>query len=313
MIGWLPFAVGKSAQIIKDWKPDIILASSGPVTSLIVASIVSKKHKVPWVADLRDLWVDNHYYSHPDWRKRIEVRLERTVLSSASALITVSEPLASTLTGKYRKPTKVVLNGIDFGDYPTHPVVPFRKGSILILYTGRIYEGKRDPMPLLQALRLLGPLNEKVHIAFYGDNLNSVCRQARQCGVTSLVSIHPPVPHRDSLRLQCESDILLLLLWNDPAEKGVYTGKLFEYLGAGRPVLAIGPPDCAAADLLRSQNAGFVTSDPSLIADNLRKWIDFKARCGIIPCFSKHGLAGLSREFQAGILSEFLRELLSQH
>jgi glycosyltransferase involved in cell wall biosynthesis len=309
-VGWLPFAVRKCAQTVNQWKPDVILASSGPTTALVVAWLVSKRHQVPWVADLRDLWVDNHYYSHPEWRKKIERRLERRVLSSASGLITVSEPLASTLRRGYQKPTRVVLNGIDFDDYPAHPVVPFRKGSVQILYTGRIYEGKRDPTPLFQALKLLGPLKEKLQVAFYGDNLNSVAQLARRTGVQSLVSVHPPVPYRESLRMQSESDALLLLLWNHPGEKGVYTGKLFEYLGAGRPILAVGPQDGAAADLIRARNAGFLASDPRRIAEKLKVWIDLKAQSGGIPSVPRDGLASLSRASQTGVLSEYLRELL---
>jgi len=312
-IGWLPFAVRTCAQTVKQWKPDVILASAGPMTALVVAWLVSNRHGVPWVADLRDLWVDNHYYSHPNWRKRLEKRLEQRVLSSASGFITVSKPLASTLRREYGKATRVVLNGIDFDDYPAHPVVPFRKGSVQILYTGRIYEGKRDPTPLFQALKLLGPLKEKVEVAFYGDNLNSVARSARRSGVQSHVSVHPPVPYKESLRMQSESDVLLLLLWNHPGEKGVYTGKLFEYLGAGRPILAVGPQDGAAADLIRARNAGFATSDPSLIADKVREWIDLKAHSETIPYVSKNGLAAFSRASQTGVLSEYLRELLSRN
>ena len=310
-IGWLPFAVRKCAQTVKQWKPHVILASSGPMTALVAAWLVSNRHGVPWVADLRDLWVDNHYYSHPEWRKRLEKRLEQRVLSSASAFITVSEPLASILRREYGKATQVVLNGIDFDDYPPHPVVPFRKGSVQILYTGRIYEGKRDPTPLFQALKLLGPLKEKVQVAFYGDNLNSVARSARRSGVQSLVSVHAPVPYRESLRMQSESDVLLLLLWNHPGEKGVYTGKLFEYLGAGRPILAVGPDDCMAADLIRDRNAGFLASDPRRIAEKLREWIDVKVRSGSVPPVSQQGLAELSRASQTRVLSEYLRELLS--
>ena len=309
-VGWLPFAVRKCAQTVNQWKPDVILASSGPTTALVVAWLVSKRHQVPWVADLRDLWVDNHYYSHPEWRKKIERRLERRVLSSASGLITVSEPLASILRREYGKATRVVLNGIDFDDYPPHPVVPFRKGCVQILYTGRIYEGKRDPTPLFQALKLLGPLKEKLQVAFYGDNLNSVAQLARRTGVQSLVSVHPPVPYRESLRMQSESDALLLLLWNHPGEKGVYTGKLFEYLGAGRPILAVGPQDGAAADLIRARNAGFLASDPRRIAEKLKVWIDLKAQSGGIPSVPRDGLASLSRASQTGVLSEYLRELL---
>jgi len=310
-VGWLPFALGECNRTVTRWKPDVIFASAGPMTALVVAWLISNRHGVPWVADLRDLWVGNHYYSHPEWRRKLEKRLERRVLSSASGLITVSEPLASTLRREYGKPTQVVLNGIDLDDYPPHPEVPIRKGAVQILYTGRIYEGKRDPTPLFQALKLLGPLKENVRVAFYGDNLNCVAGLARRIGVQCLVSVHPPVPYRESLRMQSESDALLLLLWNHPGERAVYTGKIFEYLGAGRPILALGIQDGAAADLIRARKAGFIGSDPREIAEKLREWIDVKMRSGSVPPVSQQGLAELSRASQTRVLSEYLSELLS--
>lgn len=67
-------------------------------------------------------------------------------------------------------------------------------------------------------------------------------RLAAQYALQSIVQVHDSIPYKEALRAQREADVLLLLLWNDPREKGIYTGKLFEYIGAGRPILAIGPP-----------------------------------------------------------------------
>ena len=70
---------------------------------------------MPWVGDLRDLWVDNHAYPYPAWRKRIERRLESAVLRTASALVTVSAPLGETLH-RFGVPVAIVLNGYDAQD-----------------------------------------------------------------------------------------------------------------------------------------------------------------------------------------------------
>jgi glycosyltransferase involved in cell wall biosynthesis len=305
-VGWLPFALSAGARLLEEWKADLILASSPPPTALLVARRLAKSFGIPWIADLRDLWVDHHYYNQPSWRKVVEARMERRVLSSAAALVTVSEPLAEILRAKYRKPTKIVLNGFDPADYPARSDLAFNNGNIRILYTGVTYPGRQDASMLFAALRQLGPLAEQVRVTFYGSYLNTIREKAAEHGVQHLVEINAPISYKESLKAQSEADILLLLLWTDPAERGIYTGKLFEYIGAHRPILAVGGADCVAAELIRSRNAGVVMSDPGKIAAQLEKWIQLKQKTGIIPGLPDESAAGISREEQARSLEVFL-------
>ena len=99
-IGWLLFALRDGRKILRDWRPDLIYASATPATSLLVARRLSRNHGIPWVAELCDLWVDSHYYRYFGWRHVLENRLERATLGTATAIVTVSEPLAKTLRGK---------------------------------------------------------------------------------------------------------------------------------------------------------------------------------------------------------------------
>jgi hypothetical protein len=257
--------------------------------------------------------VDHHYYGQPGWRRAAEGRLERRVLSSAAGFVTVSGPLAETLRGKYGKPTAVVLNGYDASDFPSAPAaVPYDSGRIRILYTGAAYAGRQDPTPLFAALRQLGPLADRVRVSFYGPYLGAVAEAADRCGVSGLVEISAPVPYEQSLRMQCESDILLLLLWTDAAERGVYTGKLFEYVGARRPVLAVGRGDNVAAEFVRGRGVGVVSDDPERIADHLRGWLAQKEAEGVVRETPAAAAAGVSREEQARVLEKFLFEVLGR-
>lgn len=305
-IGWLPYALGAGKRLMAEWKPDLILASSPPPTSLLVAHRLSKRFGIPWVADLRDLWVDHHYYKQPGWRKAVETRLERKVLSSAAGLVTVSEPLAETLRTKYGRPTAIVLNGFDPGDYPAEASSTPANEEVRVVYTGVTYPGKQDASPLFAALRQLGPLAEKVRIVFFGSYLNTVREKAAQHGVEHLVEVRAPIPYKESLKAQREADVLLLLLWTDPRERGVYTGKLFEYIGARRPILAVGGVDCVAAELIMDRQAGVVMNDPGEIAAQLRRWIQMKGEAKAIPEVSEESLVGISREEQVGVLENFL-------
>jgi hypothetical protein len=309
-IGWLPFAVRAAHQICRNWRPDVILGSALPMTSLLVAERVAKKHKVPWIAELRDLGVDGHNYGQPAWRRRIETFLERKSLSSAKGFITVSEPLAETLRASYGKPTAVVLNGYDPADYLGNVSPPTDDGPLRIVYTGMVYEGKQQVAPLFEALRALGALSARVRVSFYGRYLQSVATEASRMGVGRLVEIHPPVSHRESLGLQCQADVLLLLLWNAERQAGVYTGKLFEYIGARRPILAIGNDRNVAAQLIADRGAGVVLTNSAGILEQLRRWILQKQNQRFIAPPDPEAALGLTREEQTRKLEAFLNHMV---
>lgn len=309
-VGWMPYAVSEGGRLFRGWKPELILASSPPPTSLLVARGLARTAGVPWVAELRDLWVDQHYYRQPFWRRAAERRLERRVLSSAAGLVTVSEPLAETLRARYGKPAAVVTNGFDPSDYPADAAVPYDEGRIRILYTGVTFAGRQDPTPLFEALKLLGPLAEGVRVSFYGSYLVPVAEAAERCGVSDLVEINAPVPYEQSLRMQRESDILLLLLWTDPAQRGIYTGKLFEYTGARRPVLAVGRGGDVASEFVRARGVGVVADDPARIAEQLRAWLREKQETGAVAPPPEGAAAGVSREEQTRVLESYLFDVL---
>ena len=304
-IGWYAPALRAGEAIIRDWRPDLIYASATPQTGLLVAQRLSARHGIPWVAELRDLWVDNHYYQFPRRRRAIDSFLERRVLSTAALLVTVSEPLAEILRAKYNRPTVVVMNGFDPADFPTDPR-PAPPDQLTILYTGMIYPSRRDPTPLFQALGRMGPLADKVRVRFYGRLLPGMQALIDRYGVQRHVEMHGPVSYRDSLRLQAEADVLLLLLWDTPEERGVFTGKLFEYLGARRPILTLGLEDGVAADLIRQCQAGVVASDPDIIARQLTQWLEIKARDGAVPMVSAEAARGMTRDDQFALLEPHL-------
>jgi len=310
-IGWYPFARKAAKEVVRGWKPDLIYSSAPPFTSLIVAYSVAQKHNIPWVAELRDLWVDNAYYENRylKCRKVVEAKLESRVLSTATGLVTVSEPLAHMLKTKYRKPVAVILNGFDPEDFP--PSITKNKDDLLrIVYTGSIYSNRQDPTPIFQALKNLGPLANKIRVIFYGEKLGIIRKLAAQFGLINSVETNPPVPYREALKIQREADVLLLLLWNDLKEKGVYTGKLFEYIGARRPILAIGPADNVAAKLIQERKAGIVLREPEEIERRLYCWLLEKQYNRTISDLSEEVTLGLSREEQVQKLNEFLRRVI---
>jgi glycosyltransferase involved in cell wall biosynthesis len=266
---------------------------------------------VPWVGELRDLWTDNHYYPYPRWRRWIEGRIERRVLSSAAGLVTVSEPLAGTLRTKFGRPTAVILNGFDPNDYPCRSAISFQRDALHIVYTGTLYPGRQTLAPLFDALRRLGPLSNKVRVDFYGPRSSIVRETADLFGVEHLIELKGAVSHHEALSRQSGADVLLHLLWTDTSQPGVYNAKLFEYLGARRPILGVGYTENVAAELIRERGAGVTLDDPAKIAAQLEQWVRQKEQTGSIPDLDASVVAGLSREEQTKVLEGFIAQVLS--
>ncbi len=280
---WL-FDYSEIAAIAKKENIDIILSSSLPNTAHIIASRLARDMHLPWVADFRDLWTQNHVFRRIKPLYTLEQCLERRVLREASALITVSEPLRDNLIRLHNKPGYVIMNGFDPSDFDS--ISSFgddRSAPLRILYTGRIYPKKQDPTPLFKALESLlkqGSLHAKdVKVVFYGPMVQIAKELVSSFPeVAPLIEIHNPVPYQESLRLQKEADVLLLLEWKDPSVKGVYTGKVFEYLGARRPILSIGYKKGILGDLLGKTQAGFHVENSKEIESLILRWLKEKRK-----------------------------------
>ena len=261
-IGWYPYARLEGLRIIRNEKPRIIFSTSSPTTDHLIAYRLKRKTGLPWVAELRDLWTQNHNYQRARPLCYLEMGLEKHVLNAADAVVTVSESWAEELRKRIRVPVRVISNGFDSSDYPSR--VPLAK-PFTISYTGILYAGNQDPAPLFDAIAamhrkgLISP--RKVHLRFIGRYVDSVLDIAKQRGISEYLEIRETISREEALRLQAESALLLVLSWNGPQRVGWIGLKLYEYFGSGRPVLAIGPKDCGSSVLTAQLNAGFIAEN----------------------------------------------------
>jgi len=241
--GWKNPAFRIARKLLAKERFDAIISSSSPVISHIIANKLKRKYKIPWIADLRDLWTQNHNYPYPWWRKIFEKQLETKTLLGANVLITVSSVWAEKLKILHKRETVyTITNGFDPEKVNIHPVKLTSKFTIT--YTGQIYSGKQDPLKLLVALNkliseeVIDPQN--IEVRFYGREENWLKKEIEKYNLTSIVRQFGQVPREVVFKKQWESQILLLFNWEDPREKGLYTGKVFEYLAARRPILITG-------------------------------------------------------------------------
>jgi len=271
-INWSTTAIKKGNEILRENHIDAIISSSSPITSHIIAYELKKNFKIPWIADFRDLWTQNHYYRYSGIRKFFEKRLEHKILSSVTALSTVSEPLAEKLS-ELNVTQKVFSIPNGFDPEQVNPGTSVTK-KFSITYTGTLYEGQRDPDPLFKMLKTLFEEKKidptKIEVNFFGNRENWLIQDVKRYQLENLVHIHGPISREESIQRQRESQILLLLTWNNPVEKGVYTGKLFDYLAARRPILSMGYAEGGVVkELLEQTHAGVHVSNEVELAEYL--------------------------------------------
>jgi hypothetical protein len=304
--GWIAPAVGLGRELMRDWRPDLIVASAPPYSGLIAASRLSEAHGIPFVAELRDPWSGNVYNDRPAWREWLDRRMERRFLRRAVALVAVSPVVARDLRVRYAQPVATVLNGFAPEDL-TEPPAQTTHDVLSIVYTGTIYEGHRDPSALFAAIGTLPPERRcQVRVVFYGPTERQVSALAAPYGLREQVAVMEPVNYRTSLERQAAADVLLLLQRNHPSDEGNLPAKVFEYLGARRPILLLGYERGVLAGMIRERDAGLVSNDPAAIAAQLHEWIG-QVRTGGVPALPEAASAGLSRAEQFAAYEAFLR------
>ncbi len=316
---WYRMGRNRALHVAKEFEPDILLSSAPPFSSHLMGGHIQHRLKIPWVADYRDLWSLNLVRKRTKFVRRMESYLERRTLKGCSAAATVSEPLARELHELLGIPVNVVTNGFDPAEYEAgikEPLTEWKDNKINMVHTGLLYPGLRDPSVLFQAIQILyksGSIREgDLKIWFYGPNVDGIKDMISDYSVGPFVELAGLVPRKEALNCQRQADVLLLLEWADSMAKGLFTGKFFEYLGAGKPILAIGASGGVIEHTLKETGMGVLENDPyrlSKIVQDLIQTKSMKGR-GMLHPFDPQALKRYTREYQAGVLGEILNDVL---
>lgn len=271
---WVKPAINSGRLIMRREKVDLIVSSFSPGASHKIAATLKKENPTSfWIADFRDLWSRNHMVDHGMLASWLTRTAERKAMRLADAITTVSDPLKEIIANDYsKKMVRTIENGFDSDEHPEWMTLVNKTHSynqkLVIRYTGLIYPGRRDPTPIFTAINNLldaGKIDKKaVQLEFYGNNCDVIRKIIAEGNFDrhGVIKVLDSVSRDRSLELQRSSDLLLFLEWNDPSAKGVLTGKLFEYMVSGRPILAVGIGETgAAANLITRAGVGVVARD----------------------------------------------------
>jgi glycosyltransferase involved in cell wall biosynthesis len=272
-IAWLPWAVLAGWRLIREKRIDVIVSTSGPETDHLVGACLSSLTGLPHVADFRDGWLFEPlkpFLRRSRFRRSIDGCLERRIVQHAVAVTSVSESLTEYFHQSYGLPAQravTITNGYDIDDW--QGVVPgnHEDGRLRIVHTGAFAGSSptRNPRPFFESVaRLPVDIRGQVEILLVGQVTEDERRMIEALGLRDSVRVIPPVPRAESLAYQLSADVLLLLVGSD---RSVATSKLYEYLYARRPILAIGSPETAAAKIVQQTHSGLVIDprDPDAI------------------------------------------------
>ena len=255
-IGWYPFAYHKARQLFQDKPYDLIFATMSPYTSGVLAMHLSQKTNCPFFIDYRDHWtlLKYPYYNFRFLHRHAE-RKEKKMLQLAAGVFTTSKLMISDLKVKFgdfiQDKSDFVYNGFDEIDFCPTPL-SMKSPHIIIRYVGAFY-GDRTVEHFINCLEILHQKNllpANLHIEFIGNYYLEDMKLLTRTWLSSLITIIPQVPHSKAIEYIQTADLLLLF---NPTNFGneVIAGKLFEYIYANRPILAMIPPQGEAAQILQ--------------------------------------------------------------
>jgi glycosyltransferase involved in cell wall biosynthesis len=314
-IAWVPFALASGIRIIKRFGIDVIFTTSPPHSSHLVGLLMKKMLNIPWVVDFRDSWLMEEFNPGPTpVHRTINRWMLREVLKRSDRIIGISKPILADMQSATDKPAGDFIwipNGFDpadFKEYRTKPSSRFRMtycGTLSpFLSPEHFFRG------LTLAVRNRPDIKDKLEVRFVGSitgiDFDGIVEKT---GIHDRIQKIGYVPHAESIRYLMDSDLLVLVLPAD-SSSGMVTGKIFEYMASGLPILGV-VPDGEAKRLILEHQRGFVVHPHDtegiarMVAELFDRWRKGRLKIGS-PRWK--GMEAFDRRNQAGLLALIFNE-----
>ncbi len=256
---WIKPAAKRILKIIQEEGIDTVISTGPPHSLHLIGLEVRRKTRVKWIADFRDPWTSIGYHSKlklGSAARKKHKRLEKQVLNSADKIITTSRTTREEFSGITSKPITVITNGFEASTSSER--LPLDQ-AFTFSFIGSLLSG-RNPINLWKVISELieenQQLAEQLNIKIVGLISEDVLKSIHHYGLKDHTTIIPYVSHKEAQEYQRRSQVLLLLEIDKAECKGIIPGKLFEYMSAKRPILAIGPAEWEAGLIVESTKSG---------------------------------------------------------
>ncbi len=242
-------------------KIDTIISTGPPHSMHLIANKLRQKNNIKWIADFRDPWSDLYYnkdFNQLSFVKNKNKKLEEAVLKNADCVLTVSNSLKEEFS-KTANIVEVITNGFDDEVLTENNII--KNTKFTISYIGLLPK-QSNPSVLFKVLKELCSRNKDfkndLKLNFIGDISDEVKTEISNNQLNENTNFVGYVNHNKAIEYQKKAQVLLLLIPNIEKSKGILTGKLFEYLTAKRPILAIGPEEGDLSEILKETNSGII-------------------------------------------------------
>ena len=257
-VGWVNPSVDYLSNYIKTNAVDVIITTGPPHSMHLIGLELQKRFAVKWIADFRDPWTSIGYHKELKLTERSAQKhkdLERLVLTKADTILTTSFTTKQEFAEITQKPIHVITNGYDIESIEK----PALDTKFTISHIGSLLS-KRNPHILWQALNEILQENEQFRSDFelqlIGKVSSEIIDTIKEFNLDTYLNVLGYVSHTEALKYQRSSQVLLLIEIDSFETIGIIPGKLFEYMAAERPILAIGPKESDVEKIIKDTNAG---------------------------------------------------------
>jgi len=315
-IGWKRYSVRAGIEVARTRKVDVVFASAPPYTALLVGEAIASAVGIPLVLDYRDDWISNprHTYSTPVhlWKSR---RLERRAVSTACSILTINQTIADLVQARHRhSDVRVIPQGFDPDDFGAGRQDEGSSTTMTFLYTGMFYDAQK-PDTFLKALSALYESSPEakriVRAKFIGLFSNRSETLVEALGLSEHVELVGYMNHADSLAALKQCDVAWMTIGHQQGADMISTGKLFEYMGSRRPIMAL-IPDGEAKSALDPYGASFVADpdDVGAVTELMRHLLE-RWKEGTLPQGDNNYISRYDRRLLAGQVSEVFKEAIT--
>lgn len=268
-IGWNRFAVAEAARVIRSGEVDAVITTGPPQSTHLIGLKLKKKFKLPWVADLRDPWVNifyNRYLLRTAKSKRKDQRYENQVLATADRITVVSTGLIEEFSDRAKDIT-LIYNGYHSADFDHVVPKEMAKDTFHLGYVGS-FKPSQNNHNLWKAIAALIRENEdfakSFALVFVGKAGEGLTRTLSEFGLEKYVQMVGYVGHNEAISYMAGLQSQLFIIPEVDDNKKIITGKLYEYMAVQNQIFSLGPVDGEAAVLLKEFG-----HDPMLAYQNL--------------------------------------------
>lgn len=267
---WIKNAIKAGSKIIEENKIDVLISTSEPNSAHLISCKLKRKFNIKWIADFRDGWLSRTGIRYNSITMFIHSYMEECVITRSDKVISVSKPIVSDFINRYnyisQSKFEIITNGYDEEDFSNLILNKSQNNNhFTLLYNGSLYED-RSPEKLFIAIDNMiekGLINiDKIKVLFVGKVLSKSVLHIMDMYIGKYPQIYSHidyVTHEKSLNYLCSANALLLIIDEVEGSNCIVTGKIFEYIRTGKPILGI-VPEGAARDIILDTNTGKVAS-----------------------------------------------------